>query len=713
MDEKEIFAELSMLCKSPGYIHAVAHLCFRDNMMVYENEMTTKDMLHLFSTTRLIRTEISTIIGLMVQGDIDYGVPAPDVLQQYIERTEALLEDIHKTLGFAGLTPDKLLDPEFNLLSQGEFIREPIFYGGESAYIFQYRDFSTKKYEADDGWLLSNKGFTIESARTVVNGIERLLNTKPIAVIAEIRSMSPYKWTMLPMYIFCMEEVVGISGVAPSTVGAILNAFALPVGENNQQFQSLNDFNVVNASPLLRTEDGRFLLLQQYSLAESLYESPFYWMVADKTYQSTAMQNRGRFTEEFCHERLALVFGSERVFSNVDIFESKSKKVGEIDVLVIYGDRAIVVQAKSKRLTIESRKGNDGCIRDDFKKSIQDSYDQGLLCSKLLNNSALKFSCRSSGVVTIYQKLKEIYIFCVVSDHYPALSFQVRQFLKTETLSTILPPFIMDVFTLDAMTEMLPSPLYFLSYVNRRVNYSDRLIASHELTILSYHLKGNLWIEDDLHGVLLTDDISADLDVAMTVRREGVHGKRTPDGILTRFSATAVGRILKVIEAKPDPATIDLGFFLLTLSEDSVRDISEAIAKISELSQRDGNNHDFSVGFRSSGCGLTIHSNYDPTYIASSRLKTHCELRKYAEKAGHWFGICVNPDSMLPRFGLFLDYRWRQSTRMDSMTRKLSHPISMTEALASVGHKCKVGRNDPCSCGSGKKFKKCCLGQYS
>ncbi|WP_368860677.1 SEC-C metal-binding domain-containing protein [Bradyrhizobium sp. Arg816] len=25
----------------------------------------------------------------------------------------------------------------------------------------------------------------------------------------------------------------------------------------------------------------------------------------------------------------------------------------------------------------------------------------------------------------------------------------------------------------------------------------------------------------------------------------------------------------------------------------------------------------------------------------------------------------------------------------------------------------KVGRNDPCPCGSGKKFKKCCLGSQS
>ena len=27
---------------------------------------------------------------------------------------------------------------------------------------------------------------------------------------------------------------------------------------------------------------------------------------------------------------------------------------------------------------------------------------------------------------------------------------------------------------------------------------------------------------------------------------------------------------------------------------------------------------------------------------------------------------------------------------------------------APVGQDCRVGRNDPCPCGSGKKFKKCC-----
>ena len=66
----------------------------------------------------------------------------------------------------------------------------------------------------------------------------------------------------------------------------------------------------------------------------------------------------------------------------------------------------------------------------------------------------------------------------MVADHYPALSFQTWQFLEVKTNDIIQVPFVIDIFTLDAMTEMLDSPLRFLDYVNRRTKYGDRLSAS-------------------------------------------------------------------------------------------------------------------------------------------------------------------------------------------------------------------------------------------
>jgi hypothetical protein len=70
--EREVFADLSALCRSAGYIHALAFLCFRDNMVRYSGEMRPVDMRNVFSNQRLIRTETSTLTGLMVQGQVSY-----------------------------------------------------------------------------------------------------------------------------------------------------------------------------------------------------------------------------------------------------------------------------------------------------------------------------------------------------------------------------------------------------------------------------------------------------------------------------------------------------------------------------------------------------------------------------------------------------------------------------------------------------------------
>jgi hypothetical protein len=711
--EEEVFDDLSRLCRSEGYVHALAYLCFRDNIIAYSGEMTAKDMLPMFSTKRLIRTEISTLIGLMVQAEVSFALPAPDVMQQYIDLTEALLEEMHHAIArplVEALNKKSAPHPQVNPFTRGEVLRESLFYSGESAYGFQYREFAVGKHVGDDEWLVTNKGFSIRAAKEVVLGVVKLQEKKAMSMIDELRHIMPARWTMLPAYTFSVQEVAETSPIDSVTVESVLEAFAVETGERNAKFRSVHDFNVANATPLLRTGDGSFILLNTYSLVAALYESPFYWMVSDNQYQAVAMRNRGRFTETFCHERLELVFERGRVHANVDILESKGKRVGEIDVLVLFANRALIIQAKSKRLTLEARAGNDGRIREDFKKSVQDSYDQGVVCAKKLREQGVEFIDSEAQTIAVPRDLKEIYILCVVSDHYPALSFQVQQFLHVEAGDSIQPPLVLDIFALDAMTEMLQSPLYFLSYLNRRVNYEDNVFASHELIVLSYHLKQNLWIERETDTLWLSDDISADLDVAMTVRRDGIRGKATPDGILTRFTSTALGRLLKEIEANPDPRTIDFGFLLLTLSGDTVLSVSRGISDLARLASRDHRNHDLTLGFNPVG-GLTVHINEDPPSAAEARLRNHCELRKYAQKADKWFGICLHPSDMSLRLGLTLDYQWRRDADMDLNTRDLPSGGSLAESLASIGRRRKVGRNDACPCGSGLKYKKCCLGK--
>jgi hypothetical protein len=88
---------------------------------------------------------------------------------------------------------------------------------------------------------------------------------------------------------------------------------------------------------------------------------------------------------------------------------------------------------------------------------------------------------------------------------------------------------------------MLASPLRFLSYLNRRVNYGHRVLSNNELAILGFHLRQNLWIEAGMDMMVIADDYALDLDTAMMVRREGLDGDQTPKDIFGS-SLFGVGR---------------------------------------------------------------------------------------------------------------------------------------------------------------------------
>lgn len=231
--------------------------------------------------------------------------------------------------------------------------------------------------------------------------------------------------------------------------------------------------------------------------------------------------------------------------------------------------------------------------------------------------------------------------------------------------------------------------------------------------MLAYHLKHNLWLKDGVGMMHLADDFSAGLDLAMAVRRTGIEGAATPTGILTKYAGTTLGRVLEVIEARPEPATVNLGFMLLALSGDTIASTSQAIDALAARARRDGANHDMSVGMGPRGSGLTVHCNDDPMPVAVPRLESHCAMRKYREQATQWFGLCISPAGSRLRFGVSLGLPWVHDAAMDAITRDMPAPRPPREAFAALlgRGRNKIGRNDPCQCGSGLKYKKCCLGK--
>ncbi len=341
--ESEVFSKLSKLCTSPGYVHAIAFICFRDNTLGIANELETEEVIKAYSPKHLIRTEISTIIGLACKDKIDDRLPSPTIVQRYIDETDSLLEELH--LSMIKPTIEAIstsLNDSTNPFENGSVLREPIFYSGDFAYHFQYRDLSQLKYKNDDPWFTANKGYSIAQAAKIITAISNFQNQKINHVLNNFGNTNLKNWTILPAYKFTISEIAIESKEEEATVESFISSFVAPETLNKNEFTSINDFNPFNAYPIIRLNKDEFLLFQYYSLMEAYYETPFFWFIDDKPYKDTALKNRGTFVEEFSTLCFQRVFGKNHVYTNINIF-NKSNLIGEIDVLVIYGNRAILI----------------------------------------------------------------------------------------------------------------------------------------------------------------------------------------------------------------------------------------------------------------------------------------------------------------------------------------------------------------------------------
>lgn len=237
-------------------------------------------------------------------------------------------------------------------------------------------------------------------------------------------------------------------------------------------------------------------------------------------------------------------------------------------------------------------------------------------------------------------------------------------------------------------------------------------MSSNEFSVLGYHLRRNLWIQND-EFFYLHDDISTDLDIAMLSKRVGLKGATTPPGLLTKVCNVdlLLGKLLKEIESRELPSIIEFGLLVFTFSEETIKQLNNGIKRICTLTKNDGHQHDFTIAIADTG--ITIHSNDSQMEAAVKRLEGHCSIRKYACKSKRWFGVLLSsaPDCRL-RNGVKLEFDYEYSEDMEKCLSEMPQAPVLKDGkihdFSGLPRK-KLGRNDPCPCGSGLKFKRCCI----
>lgn len=761
----EVLGELKSLIRRPGYIYSLCLILFNDF------HLSLEELGVINSRERLSVKEVALILGYLVQEEIDLTYPeTTEHLIENKNKTYELLEELHVT--FMGPQREMLTEilnkgsqvdfpfTKFEFFTKDGSMQEAIFYAGDGAYDLQYIEYLSQKYGLDQQWLRENRDFDfkevykiidsirqiqqkkankaehvnlrnpefIESIKTDIKGRNKDKKLKEALVLMEFmqfyhlfppvpehsgitelerENLFRLNWNifydnLLDLFILDYTQLSELCGI-----DSFFSNFGVTSPAQNKDFKTVGDYNILNSRPIIHLPDGRWFLPLYYLLAEAVYESPFYWMCEDKEYIRKALHNRGKVGEDIVYNLLKPVFGENNVFQSVKIKTSREKTATDIDVLCLLGNKALCVQVKSKKMTIAARRGEIDALIKDFKGAFQDAYEQGLKCCNYIASKECTFLDNNGNKLQIPEYIKEIYIMGVTTENYPAIVHNSYVLLKKDESKPN--PLFISVFDLELLAHYLQDPYDFMYYVRQRILLMDYLRADEEMVYLGYHLLHKLWKEPKSDFMLLKSDYGNAIDRNFYPYKLGVLDElpKETDDIANSWRNAEFDRLCSELKSKNIPGAVDIIFALFDLCSKTREDLLKYINATKKRTLEDDKMHSFAMPIdKQFGISFVSIDSMSQEHL-ETRTSVYAHIKKYISKADRWLGLGSYPHSPNIIDCYYYDSAPWIYNEQDEQTCAEFKTLYKSRILPINGNK-KIGRNDPCPCGSGQKYKKCC-----
>lgn len=704
MTKKKVLDQLENLVRERGYFYSLA-LMVVDNLFVDVQKISGINW-----HSRISFREFSFLYGLLVKQEINREIPSSEDIQRHFFSTDKLLRQLHDFhMAFVKeKMPELLLNKEYKteaerekkfkeLIGSGEWMTEPIFYGGSGAYDFQFLELARKRYQFDIKWLTENKQISPEDMVGLAHELKTLLERKA-KELHPPKSLEEVCQAAIAILSFHENE---LRTVSEKSRKSFLKNFSLTPGIANQGFAVPGSYNQVESHPLIALGPNEYLLPVWFNLPQSIYESPFYWMLKDSQYRETSFKHRGEATEEICYEMLAAVCGPDKVFKDVKVTRNKGITVSDIDVLALLGSKAVVVQAKSKKLTELAKQGDEEKLRYDFKEGIQKAYEQGLICRSSIFDQDARFTCHKGQVIHLNEAINDAYIVCVTSDEYPAVIHQVEAYLSKTTTDPF--PIVISVFDLQILTFYLSDPFDLFYYLRQRTKHAS-YFRGEEISLLGYHLNQKLYPRQEADTIMIDQQFAQLIDANYPAAR-GFQQKTDDFEILKNsWRNNNFQELLTQAKETTNPRITDVVFFLLDLSGVAADNLIEGLKKTKARAQAVCKQQVFTMMLNGGKKGISYL--VEPNHMANieETTLTSAKIYKHDMKADEWLGLgSVLGSEKLIDAVVYNSIPWEGNTMLDELVKTAvkNQGVSLNSQMK------KMGRNETCYCGSGKKFKKC------
>ena len=671
-----IFDDLQALCLTDGALHQISSIIYRDHVLTIDMKKgRVKDKpARRWSTEKLNKQELMLLIGLAVQSTDGRTYTIAQSAVEFATLADRLLRELHDALLWeARPKANDETGAPMSPPSLGHLAREAIYYGAESFYLHQFVKFAPTRYAADAPWLLANAGGTIEDFTAIAQFIvTRLLNAMTGIHTARKRGQdfAPHEYTN--SLLIGKSELTEAFGDAAR---AFIAKFSTPSMNANEAFRSPFDINAAAIAPLI--DLGDFLYVpHQYRLLEAIYESPFYWMNADKAYLDVAAKHRGGFVEQTALRILRAVFGDENVHSNVKLRNGKTV-VGEIDVLVVYGEYLLIGQAKSKRVTAKAKAGEIDALNNDFSGAIQHPFEQALDCAAHIRAGAI--CSAEDGTLLALPKMRRVFPAVFLSDAFPAVTFLSRALLKRPAGEA---PIVWDLGVLDGVARIFPASVDFLFYLKCRADVFDNALSDSEYNYVGYHLRNKLALPEEAELLMIDRDYATLVDDFMVSADLGLD-RPPPKGILQTHKIPFVSELLAELKSAPPPVAA-VAMDLHDFSSAALESTSAMIKKARKEVKRGKALKAFSIP--------TAHGGF--TYVVvserSARMRDAARAiaakRKYDSRSDRWYVMIDAIDTKNPIDALSpLIYPWQEDAAEAANSAKVASLFNSHQVVVRSG----------------------------
>lgn len=386
----------------------------------------------------------------------------------------------------------------------------------------------------------------------------------------------------------------------------------------------------------------------------------------------------------------------------------------ELDLAVLWGPFLLVVEVKGKQFRPRSRLGDPARLRDDLKDNIEEAFEQATRATRYLNagpTATFKEKESDRKLVVQTDTLRRIFPLSVTLHHFASLTTQLALLKRIGLFKDSAYPWSVSLADLDVITKFAGTPDVFLHYVQRRLDLqrSEKNVHGDELDLFG------LYLDTRLHPAQFWDRKEKDgRDFTMLHLTGG--SERFDDWYRAdddpRFEKpdikldlpSRVGAVIERLRQGTDDGSRWIAFALLGLSSEAIAKLDHDLERMREqecppgkfirVTSKDG---DVVVSLVGSPAA-------SPTALHRQAV-VRASMEKYRLKASASLalGLDLRDPSKPYDCAAWVEGPWEFDPLMEEAIA--------TERPRAVSRQRMPGRNDPCVCGSGKKFKKCCLGK--